>query len=119
MNEARQLVDTIVKGIQEKKGSRIVVADLRNIEGAIAKYFVICQGGSPQQVEAITDSVTETTRTDISEKPTRTVGLEQALWVAMDYGDVLVHIFVPDMRDYYDLEHLWEDAPMEHIEDED
>lgn len=119
MTETRQLVDTIVKGIQEKKGHRIVVADLQGIEGAIAKYFVICQGGSPQQVDAITDSVEDTTRTELRQKPVRVVGRNQSLWVAMDYTDVLVHVFVPDMRDYYDLEHLWEDARMEHIADED
>ncbi len=118
MSETRQLVDTIVKGIQEKKGRQIVVADLQGIDGAIAKYFVICHGGSPQQVEAIADSIADTTRTQLHEKPARTVGMEQALWVAMDYGDVLVHVFVPDMRSYYDLEHLWEDAPMEQIPDE-
>jgi ribosome-associated protein len=47
----------------------------------------------------------------------RIVGLENAVWVAMDYGDVLVHVFVPDVRQYYDLEHLWADAKLTRIED--
>jgi len=115
MSETRKLVDAVVDGIREKKGQQIVVADLQGIDGAIAKYFVICQGGSPQQVEAIADSIADTTREQLHEKPVRTVGLEQALWVAMDYGDVMVHVFVPDMRGYYDLEHLWEDAQMERL----
>ena len=117
MEQTRQLVDTITKGIQEKKGQRIVVADLREIEGAICRYFVICQGNSPTQVEAITDSVGEMARTELGEKPSTVVGLENAQWVAMDYGDVLVHIFLPDVRDYYDLEHLWDDAELTQIPD--
>ena len=117
MEQTRKLVKTIIDGIQEKKGSRIVVADLRGIEGTICQYFIICQGNSPTQVEAIAESVGDVCREQLNEKPAHVVGLENALWVAMDYGDAMVHIFVPDVREYYDLEHLWEDAPMEHIPD--
>ena len=117
MVQTTQLVETITKGIQEKKGQRIVVADLQGIEGAICRYFVICQGNSPSQVEAITESVGDMARETLGEKPSTVVGLENAQWVAMDYGDVLVHIFVPDMRDFYDLEHLWDDAELTQIED--
>jgi ribosome-associated protein len=115
MEQTQQLVNTIVEGIQEKKGTDIVVADLSSIEGAICRQFVVCQGGSPTQVEAIAESIGDVVRQKLSEKPTRVVGLERALWVAMDYGDVLVHVFVPDMRAFYDLEHLWADAPLTRI----
>ena len=111
------LVETITKGIQEKKGSNIVVADLSGIEGTICSRFVICQGNSPSQVEAITESVSDMARIDLGEKPTHVVGLDNAQWVAMDYSDVLVHIFLPDVRAYYDLEHLWEDAQLTRIPD--
>ena len=117
MEQSRQLVDTIIKGIQEKKGSGIVVADLNGIDGTICRYFVVCQGNTPTQVEAIAESVSDMVREELSEKPVRVVGLENALWVAMDYTDVLVHVFVPDMRAYYDLEHLWADASLTRIED--
>ena len=117
MEQTTQLVETITKGIQEKKGHRIVVADLQGIDGAIARYFVICQGSSPAQVEAITESIGEMARKELNEKPARVAGLENAQWVAMDYGDVLVHVFLPDVRSYYDLEHLWEDAYLTEIED--
>ncbi len=117
MEQTRQLVETITKGIQEKKGTGIVVADLSNIEGSICKYFIICQGNSPAQVEAITESVGETARKELSEKPSKVAGLENAQWVAMDYGDVLVHIFLPDVRTFYDLEHLWADATLTQIPD--
>lgn len=112
-----KLVETITKGIQEKKGQSIVIADLSGIDGTICHYFVICQGNSPSQVEAITDSVEEFARKELDEKPVHVVGLENAQWVAMDYTDVLVHIFLPDVRDYYDLEHLWEDAKLTRIPD--
>lgn len=117
MEQTKQLVDTIVKGIQEKKGNNIVIVDLSKIEGTIARYFVICQGSSPAQVEAITDSVSDMARINEGEKPSHVVGLENAQWVAMDYTDVLVHVFLPDVREYYDLEHLWADAPLARIPD--
>lgn len=110
MEETKKIVDTIVKGIQEKKGQDITVIDLGNIEGAIARYFVVCQGNTPTQVEAITDSVEETVREELGEKPAHLIGLELAQWVAMDYTDVIVHIFVPEMRNYYNIENLWQDA---------
>ena len=117
MEQTKQLVKTITEGIQEKKGTDIVVADLTKIEGTICKYFIICQSNSPTQVEAIAESVGDFARERLKEKPTHVVGLENAQWVAMDYTDVLVHIFLPDVRDYYDLEHLWEDAPLTRIPD--
>ena len=112
---AEKLVDTIIKGIQEKKGQDITVVDLRGIDGAIASFFVICQGNTPTQVEAITDSVAETARIDAGEKPAHVVGLELAHWVAMDFTDVIVHIFVPDMRRYYNIENLCQDAQQTEI----
>ena len=112
MEQTKQLVEVITKGIHEKKGSDIVVADLSKMESSICKYFIICQGNSPTQVEAITESIGDMVREQLKEKPTHVVGLENAQWVAMDYTDVLVHIFLPDVREYYDLEHLWEDAKL-------
>ena len=117
MNEIKQLVEIITKGIQEKKGSRIVIADLSAMGSSICRYFVICQGNSPSQVEAITESVGDMVRETLGEKPAHVVGLDNAQWVAMDYTDVLVHIFLPDVREYYDLEHLWDDATLTQIED--
>ena len=117
INLMKELVQTITEAIQEKKGSNIVIADLRKIEGTISQYFIICQGNSPSQVEAITESVGDFARERLKEKPSHVVGLENAQWVAMDYGDVLVHIFLPDVREYYDLEHLWEDAALTRIPD--
>lgn len=117
MEQTEKLLETIIEGIQEKKGSRIVVADLKQIEGSIARYFVVCQGNSPMQVEAIAESVGDYAREKEGEKPAHVVGLENALWVVLDYTDIMVHIFVPDMREYYDLENLWQDAKLKEIPD--
>lgn len=117
MEQVKKLVETITKGIQKKKGSNITIADLSGIEGSICHYFIICQGNSPSQVEAITDSVEETARLDAGEKPVHVVGLTHAQWVAMDYTDVMVHIFMPEAREYYNLENLWEDAKLTHVPD--
>ena len=117
MDETEKLVKNVIKGIQDKKGSGIVVAALSHRDGSICKYFVICQGNSPQQVEAIAGSVGDHVREATGEKPVNCIGLDNAVWVAMDYVDVLVHIFVPETRQYYDLEHLWEDARLEKVPD--
>ena len=117
MEQTEQLVRTIIKGIQEKKGTGIVVADLSEIDGTICRNFVVCQGNSPTQVGAIAESIGDVCREELGEKPAHVVGLENAQWVAMDFGDVLVHVFLPDVREYYDLEHLWDDARLERIPD--
>ena len=117
MEETKKLVELVTKGIQDKKGCGIVIADLSEIDGTICKYFVICQGNSPQQVEAIAGSVSDYVRECYGEKPINCIGLGTNQWVAIDYADVLVHIFIPETRAYYDLEHLWEDATLTQIAD--
>lgn len=115
MEQTKALVSAIIKGVQEKKGSDISVVDFSGTEGAICRNFVICQGSSPSQVDAIADAVEKFARKEAGEKPIRVIGRDNAIWVAMDYGTVMVHIFVPDARAYYDLDHLWEDAPVTHV----
>ncbi len=118
MNQIKsELVKSIIEGIQERKGHNITVADLTGIITAPCGHFVICTGNSPQQVEAIADSVEEFARIKAGEKPAKVAGLENDYWVAMDYGDAMVHIFVPDAREHYDLEHLWDDAALTEIPD--
>ena len=117
MNQTKNLVDTIVAGIQEKKGEAITIVDLSRIDGAIATYFIICQGNSPTQVEAIAGSVGDTVREQLHEKPGNVVGLGNNQWVAIDYSDVMVHIFQPEPRSFYDLENLWEDANLAQVPD--
>ena len=116
-NESKQIIDTIIDGIQEKKGKAITVVNMEKLGNSICDYFVICQGNSPTQVAAITDSIEDMARSGCKRKPYAIDGLRNAQWVAMDYGDVLVHVFLPDVRAFYDIEHLWADAKITNIPD--
>ena len=111
----KKLLDAITEAIHEKKGSDIVIADFSKMSGVAYRYFVICQGNTAIQVEAIAREIGEYVREHADEKPMAVSGLENAIWVAMDYGQVIVHIFQPEARDFYDLEHLWEDAKLTYI----
>lgn len=117
MDETKELVQKITEGIQEKKGKKIVVADLTAIEDTICKNLVICQGNSPSQVAAIVDSIKDYVRKQTGAKPGCVDGLRNAQWVAMDYADVVVHVFLPEAREFYNLEHLWADAKLTTIPD--
>lgn len=117
MNQTELLVKKITEGIQEKKGLKIVIADLTDIEDTICNYFVICQGNSPTQVSVIADSIREYVREETGNKPLAIDGLRNAQWVAIDYSDVLVHIFLPEVREFYNLENLWADAKLTYIPD--
>lgn len=117
MNETSKLIQEITEGIQDKKGKNIVVADLTQIEDTICKFFIVCQGNSPSQVLAIVDSIRERARVGAKSKPLSIDGMRNASWVAMDYADVLVHVFLPEARAHYDLEHLWADALLTQIPD--
>ena len=116
--ETAGLVDRIVDAIQDKKGHSITVADVSAIDGTICQAFVICQGNSPAQIDAIARSVGDKLRMGSEDiRPLNVVGLRQCRWVAMDYVDVLVHIFLPDERRFYNLENLWADAVITDIPD--
>ena len=115
MSNTEQIIDKVIKGIQDKKGRDITVVDLTTIEDTICKAFVICTAGSPTQVHAVAESVGDVVRVEAHTKPSAVAGLRNAQWVAMDYGDVMVHIFLPDTREFYDLDHLWGDATVTEI----
>lgn len=111
------VLEAIKEAIQEKKGKNIVIADLTKLGNTICDYFVICEGNSPTQVSAITDSIWESLIDKHGHKPFAVDGQRNAQWVAMDYGEILVHIFLPDVRAFYDIEHLWADAKLTSIPD--
>ncbi len=102
-----QIVEKIVEGIQERKGKNIVVVDLTKLQEAPCSYFVISIG----------ISIKDYVREKINEKPFATDGFENAEWIAMDYGQIIVHVFQRHIRAFYDIEHLWSDAKLTKIED--
>jgi len=111
------LLRNIAKGIFEKKGVNVLKIDLRKLENRFADYFVICHGSSTTQVSSICDSVEETVRSYDGEKPAHIEGLENNFWVLLDYGTVIVHIFLEEYRSFYSLESLWGDAVIEPMKD--
>ena len=117
MEENQNLIQTIIEGIQEKKGKQIVTVDLTNIDSASAQYFIICQGGSPAQVAAIADSVRETTLEKIGVKPFNYDGYKNSQWIVIDYGHIYVHVFQPEPRRFYNLEGLWNAAKLSPLPD--
>ncbi|MBO7189954.1 MAG: ribosome silencing factor [Alistipes sp.] len=111
-----KLINTIVEAIDDKKGQGIVSLDLSGFDGAICSNFVVCNADSTTQVDAISNSIEEKVFEVMGEWPVRVEGRQNAFWVAMDYSDVIVHIFQTDLREYYRLEELWADAPMKKYE---
>lgn len=105
-----QLITTIIKGIEDVKGQNINILDLREIENTVCDYFIICEGTSNTQVNAIVNSVQKKVSKEIKDKPWHIEGSENAEWVLMDYVNVVVHVFQRHIREYYDIESLWGDA---------
>lgn len=115
MKENNALLQSIIEGIQEKKGKNITSIQLKGISGAVCDYFVICEGNTPTQVSALAESVEDVVKKNTKEKPIRVQGQQRAEWIGMDYGNIIVHIFVPELRSFYNIDHLWEDAHAERI----
>lgn len=117
MKDVKSLVNTIIAACQEKKAKNIVTVDMTELPGSICQYFVICEGSTPTQVSAISEEVVEFVKKRKNERPISTDGMREARWVGIDYGTVIVHVFIPELREFYDIEHLWADAGLEQIPD--
>ena len=117
-SETEQLINAVVEGIQRKKGLDIVKIDLRKINHTECKFFIVCHGNSSTQVDAIAHSVEDTVEELINETAWHKDGYKNAIWILLDYADVMVHIFQKDARQFYDLENLWADAHIEIIKEE-
>ena len=111
-----QLIAHIIKGIEEVKGNDIDILDLRQIENTVCDYFIICNGTSNTQVNAIVNSIQKTVSKALKDKPWHVEGGENAEWVLLDYVNVVVHVFQKHIREFYDIESLWGDAKITSIE---
>jgi len=110
------LLTSIIKGIEEVKGNDIVILDLRTIDTAVCDYFVICNGSSNTQVNAIVNSVQKIVSKELKDKPWHVEGTDNAEWVLMDYVSIVVHVFQKEIREYYNIEDLWGDAVITTLE---
>ena len=104
------LLREIARLAEDKKALHVVELDLRSVLG-YTDYFLICSGNTSRQTKAIHDGILEGLKRNHNTLPRRVEGASRAAWILMDYLDVVVHIFTPEMRAYYRLEDLWGEAP--------
>lgn len=112
--DERMILMTAVKAADDKRAENIVALNMKGIS-LVSDYFVICHGNSDKQVQAIANEIKEKCG-ELGCSVKRLEGYNEAKWVLVDLGDVIVHIFHRDERLYYNLERLWGDAPVENIE---
>jgi ribosome-associated protein len=114
----RDLARLALDAALDKKALDVTVMDLRGISGEV-DYFVICSGESDLQIRAIVDHVVDQLREKAGERPVHREGQPgTSRWIVLDYFDLVVHVFHPELRAHYDLERLWGDAPTERVSDE-
>ena len=107
---ADQLISAIISGIEDVKGKEINILDLRDIENTVCDYFIICEGTSNTQVNAIVNSIQKKVSKELKDNPWHVEGADNAEWVLIDYVNIAVHVFQKHIREYYDIEGLWGDA---------
>lgn len=100
----------IVDAIQDVKGKNIIKLDLRHIEDSPTQFFIVCEGDSTTQIRAITESINKKVRDVLGISPSHREGVDGAKWILVDYFNIVVHIFYPETRAFYELEELWGDA---------
>lgn len=118
MLKTEEIVDKVIEALEDSKAHEIVKIDLRKIENCFCSFFVICHGTSGTHIAGLTDAVKEKVKEALDETPFHTEGLHASQWVVLDYGDVVVHIFDKELRDYYQLEEFWGDGITEMIPEE-
>lgn len=109
------LIGSIIFGMEEVKANEITVMDLRKIGHSSTDYFIICHANTGTQVKAISQSVEKETMEQANERPLHIEGIQNAKWILMDYGNVVVHVFDKEARIFYDIEALWGDAEIRNI----
>lgn len=114
-NEAEKLSDWVVKGMQEKKAKNITLLDLRGISNRVSDFFVIADADSTTHVNSIAGSIEEIVKKNTGERPFHSEGWENSQWILMDYVNVVAHVFLRETREFYNLESLWADAEVQHI----
>jgi ribosome-associated protein len=110
------LITEIVKGIEDVKGDKISILDLRDIENTVCDYFILCEGNSNTQVSAISGSIQKNVSKSLKDKPWHVEGEANAEWILLDYVNIVVHVFQKHVREFYNLEGLWGDAKVTNIQ---
>lgn len=114
---SKNLVEMIIEGLKKKKAIDIVVLDVSELT-TLTDYFVICSGNSDTQIKAIADSVEDELLEKAGEKAWKKEGLQARSWIILDFINTVVHVMSKDKREFYDIERMWNDAKVTHIENE-
>ena len=114
----KNVLKVITDAMLEKKGQQVVSLDLSSIGTAISDYFVVCNADSTTAVAAIADNIIVRMEEKCCRKVLRMQGLENDFWIILDYGDIVVHVFLTQYREFYRLEDLWADAERVEYTDE-
>ncbi len=112
------VLDAVLEGIKRIKGKNIKLIDLNTIHHTECGYFIVCHGTSTTQVNSIAHSVEDTVKELTGENPWHRDGYKNALWILIDYGDIMVHVFQEQTREFYNIEGLWADAKIIDIEED-
>lgn len=115
MLKTEELVNKVVEALEDNKAHQIIKIDLRQIENCFCSFFVICHGTSGTHIAGLTDAVEEKVKQDLGDTPFHAEGINTSRWTVLDYGDVVVHIFDKELRDYYRLEEFWGDGISEEV----
>ena len=114
----KNVLKVITDAMLEKKGQQVVSLDLSSIGTAISDYFVVCNADSTTAVAAIADNIIVRMEEKCGRKVLRMQGLENDFWIILDYGYIVVHVFLTQYREFYRLEDLWADAERVEYTDE-
>lgn len=117
--EAKILAEIAVKAIQSKKGRQITMIDFDGVEGSLFEDYVLCTANSPSHVDALADETEKQIKEITGISPRRVEGLQNCQWVLLDYFDVVIHIFLAETREFYNIEAMWKDVKQVHYQDED
>jgi len=110
LEKPKEFVEKIVDYIHEIKGKEVVSIDMKNVGPSIADYFIICHADSDRQVDAIAHNIIDKIKEEIKITPWHKEGFENSQWILIDYANVIVHVFIKDQREFYNLEDLWADG---------
>ncbi len=115
--KAAELLSKIaIKAIQDKVGQDITLIDFEGIKGSLFDYYVICTANSPSHADSLAENIRKKVKEEIGLKPTKEEGLQNCQWVLLDYFDVIVHIFLPETREFYNIESMWKDVKQTHFD---
>lgn len=116
--ETDKILEGVLEGIRRIKGKEIAIVDLNTINHTECGYFVICHGTSTTQTNSIAQSVEVTVKEQLGVDAWHKDGYRNSIWILLDYGDIMVHVFQKEYRDFYNLEGLWADAKITKLEED-